>query len=76
MAYKQKLKVPVGLKVNFKPSEKQFVLWKALQPECHICGGEIVQSLKGTDHLGNEIYAPTCSHCKNENIPQMILAGR
>lgn len=75
MAYKQKLKIPVGLKVNFKPSEKQFVLWKALQPECHICGSEIVQELKGKDHLGNEIYAPTCSKCKNENIPQMILAG-
>lgn len=76
MAYKTRLKVPQGLTINFKPSEKQFRLWKALQPECHLCGGEIVQKFNGKDHLGNEMYAPSCSKCGNENIPQMILAGK
>ena len=74
MGYKT-LVPPKDLKINFSPSPKQFELWKALQPECHICGGEIKNVYIGTDDHGNKQYVPECSSCGNRNIPQMILGG-
>lgn len=74
MGYKT-LIAPKELHINFAPSAKQFELWKALQPECHICGGEIVNAYIGTDEHGNKKYVPECSSCGNRNIPQMILGG-
>lgn len=74
MGYKT-LIPPKDLNINFAPSEKQFELWKALQPECHCCGGEIKNVYIGTDENGNKKYVPECSSCGNRNIPQMILGG-
>ena len=66
---------PVNIHIDFKPSPKQYELWKALQPECHICGGEIKNVCIGTDEFGHERYVPECSKCGNRNIPQMVLGG-
>ena len=74
MGYKT-LVPPKELHIEFAPSEKQFTLWKALQPECHLCGGEIKNAYIGTDEHGNKKYVPECSSCGNRNIPQMILGG-
>lgn len=74
MGYKT-LVPPKELHIDFAPSEKQFTLWKALQPECHLCGGEIKNAYIGTDEHGNKKYVPECSSCGNRNIPQMILGG-
>ena len=71
----KKLIAPESLNIEFAPSPKQFELWKLLQPECHICGGEIQQKLIGLDRMGNQQYHPFCAHCGNENIPQLILGG-
>ena len=71
----KKLVPPTGLKIDFCPSPKQYELWKLLQPECHICNGEIKQKLIRIDHLGNSQYKPFCSKCGNDNIPQLILGG-
>lgn len=70
------LKAPNNLTINFSPSERQYELWKLLQPDsCHICGGQIHQELKGHDYKGNPQYRPACSQCGNTNLPQMILGG-
>lgn len=69
------LKEPKGLQIDFRPSPKQYEVWKNLQPECPICGGEIVQKMSGVDRNGNPTFKPVCSKCGNENIPQMILTG-
>lgn len=71
----KKLIIPKGLSFDFRPSPKQYELWKLLQPECHICGGEIVQKYIGEDTNGNPQYKPFCSNCQNSNIPQLILGG-
>lgn len=70
-----KLTAPKNLVINFQPSPKQMLVWKALQPECPKCGGKVEQLLKGYDANGNEIYIPTCKKCGNDNIPQTILCG-
>ena len=70
-----KLIAPKNLVINFQPSPKQMLVWKALQPECPECGGKVEQVLKGYDTNGNEIYIPTCKKCGNDNIPQTILCG-
>lgn len=61
--------------INFQPSRKQMEVWKALQPECPECGGEIIQVPFGTDKYGRPIYHPQCSKCKATDIPQFILCG-
>lgn len=66
---------PTNLHIDFSPSPKQYELWKALQPECHLCGGEIKNVYIGDDDKGNKRYMPECSSCGNRNIPQMILGG-
>lgn len=69
-----KLKAPV-LNINFQPSKKQFEVWKALQPECPECGGEIIQVPYGKDKYGHVTYHPQCSKCQTLDIPQFILCG-
>ncbi len=71
----RKLIAPQSLKIDFSPSPRQFELWKLLQPECFVCGGEIVQRLVGHDQNGNPQYKPFCSNCSHSNIPQLILGG-
>lgn len=71
----RKLIAPTGLNIDFAPSPKQYELWRLLQPECHHCGGEIVQRLVGHDRNGNAQYKPFCVDCDNSNIPQLILGG-
>lgn len=71
----RKLKAPLTLNINFKPSEKQYEVWKALQPECPICGGEVVQVPYGKDKYGRPTYHPQCSKCKTTDLPQLILCG-
>ena len=71
----KKLVSPKTLRVDFKPSPKQYELWKLLQPECPSCGGEIIQKLLGYDTDMNPRYKPYCSKCGNYNIPQLILGG-
>lgn len=70
------LKPPTGLNINFKPSPKQYELWKLLQPDyCPKCGGHIVQVEVGKDAAGNTQYKPQCSNCGNQNLAQLILGG-
>lgn len=71
----RKLIAPHSLSIDFSPSPRQFELWKLLQPECPVCGGEIEQRMVGYDLNGNVQYKPFCTHCHNSNIPQLILGG-
>lgn len=75
MASTIQLKPPTDLKIDFSPSPKQYEVWKALQPECPYCGGEIVQRQTGLDRNGNPTYGPICSKCGETNIPELILEG-
>lgn len=62
--------------IDFKPSPRQFELWKALQPNsCDKCGGKLTMKMIGYDEEGHEIFKPVCSNCGNEDIPNMVLAG-
>lgn len=71
-----RLKPPRNLRIEFKPSPRQYELWKLLQPNyCPHCGGEIEQILIGYDQQGNPQYRPQCRHCKSQNLPQLILGG-
>lgn len=70
-----KLVAPKNLIINFQPSPKQYEVWKALMPECHLCGGKIEQVEYGKDPNGQPLYKPICSKCGNDNIPQSILCG-
>ncbi len=71
-----RLKPPRILRIEFKPSPRQYELWKLLQPNyCPHCGGEIEQILIGYDQQGNPQYRPQCRHCKSQNLPQLILGG-
>lgn len=70
------LKAPKNLTIDFKPSPKQYELWKLLQPNyCPHCGGQIEQNLTGHDLNGNPQYKPQCKVCKSQNLPQLILGG-
>lgn len=71
----KKLVAPKNLRIDFSPSPKQYELWKLLQPECPLCGGEIVQVLTGYDANHNTKYKPHCKRCGNANIPQLVLGG-
>ena len=69
------LKAP-NIKIDFKPSPKQYELWKLLQPDyCPHCGGHISQKMVGHDIKGNPQYKPYCTSCGSENLPQLILGG-
>ena len=57
----KKLVPPKNLHIDFKPSPKQYELWKLLQPECPLCGGEIEQKLIGYDTNHNPKYSRTAS---------------
>ncbi|RHH07891.1 hypothetical protein DW228_18330 [Bacteroides fragilis] len=70
-----RLKAPKNLKIDFSPSPKQYELWRLLQPECHVCGGEIQQKLIGYDANMNPQYKPYCTKCGNQNVAQLILGG-
>lgn len=71
----KKLVRPCNLNITYKPSERQYEVWKALQPECPDCGGEVIQVEIGKDHNGNPIYKAKCAKCGTEDIPQLILCG-
>lgn len=69
------LKAPSNLKIDFAPSARQYEVWKNLQPECPLCGGNVVQVQNGVDRNGNPTYTSVCEKCGNDNIPQIILGG-
>nr|DAP24423.1 MAG TPA: Dam-replacing family [Caudoviricetes sp.] len=70
------LKAPTNVTIDFAPSERQYELWKLLQPDsCPHCGGHIVQKYIGTDRNGNPQYKPFCDSCGESNLPQLILGG-
>lgn len=71
-----RLRAPKKLHVDFKPSAKQYELWKLLQPNfCPHCGGGIEQVLIGYDANRNPQYRPQCVQCNSTNLPQLILGG-
>ena len=71
-----KLERPRGLTINFKPSFRQYEVWKALQPNyCDKCGGTLVIKPCGFDKNGNEIFHPVCKDCGNTDIAEQVLCG-
>lgn len=71
-----KLRAPKNILIDFKPSPRQYELWKLLQPNyCPSCGGDIEQVLVGYDINHNPQYRPECTHCHNQNLAQLILGG-
>ena len=74
--YMAKLQRPEGLTINFKPSERQYELWNALQPNhCEFCGGSLEMRPNGTDAHGHVVYKATCTKCGTTDIPEQILGG-
>lgn len=72
----KKLVAPRGLEINFAPSEKQALVWNALQPDrCDKCGGHLKMLPSFKDEKGNVIHEATCVDCGNTDIPELILAG-
>lgn len=71
MAKSSKLKAPDNLTIDFKPSPRQYEVWKAVQPECPECGGNITMTDR-TDGTAD----PICDNCGNDNIPQITLEGQ
>lgn len=73
----KRLVEPRGLRIDFRPSQKQYLVWEHLQPnycpKCHHEGLEMKRV--GEDKFGNPIHKAVCSHCGNVNIPQQILIG-
>ena len=70
------LKAPQNLVIDFKPSERQYELWKLLQPNyCPHCGGQIEQVYIGNDIKGNPQFKPQCNKCGSQDLPQLILGG-
>lgn len=66
---------PKHLHINFKPSSRQYDLWRCLEPNsCNLCGGEIIRT-KNPDANGATKTIPTCAKCGNDNIPQIVLGG-
>lgn len=70
-----KLEKPRGLTINFKPSERQYELWRALQPGVCECGGKLEMRPNGFDSHGHQIYKATCTKCGTTDIPEQILGG-
>lgn len=72
----KKLVAPQGLRIDFTPSEKQLILWNALQPNrCDKCGGTLEIRKVGVDSKGMAKYDAVCTKCGNNDIPEMILGG-
>ena len=72
----RKLHEPRGLKINFKPSYKQYLVWQMLEPNrCEFCGSSLTMKVVGTDKDGHEIKQPVCSKCGTDDIPSLILYG-
>ena len=70
------LKAPKNLQITFKPSPRQYELWKLLQPDyCPHCGGHIKHVQIGTDMNGNPQFKPQCDTCGSFDLPQLILGG-
>ena len=70
----KRLKEPLGLDIEFKPSYKQYIAWQMLQPNrCDYCGGTLKMKASGVDKNGNKIYSPVCSKCGTDDIPSMVL---
>lgn len=70
------LQPPKNIVINISPSERQYELWKSLQPDyCPYCGGHIIQKRIGQDKNGNPQYKPCCDTCGTVNLPQIILGG-
>lgn len=70
------LVAPQNLRIDFKPSFRQYELWKLLQPDfCPHCGGHITQVQIGQDRNGNPQYKPQCEACGSQDLPQLILGG-
>ncbi len=71
-----RLEKPKGLNITFKPSERQYELWNALQPNhCDKCGGKLVMKPNGFDKNGHQVYQATCERCGNTDIPEQVLGG-
>lgn len=71
-----KLRAPEKLVIDFKPSERQYELWRYLQPNtCPHCGGTIENVFVGYDREGHPQYKPQCTQCNSQNLPQIILGG-
>lgn len=70
------LKAPTGLVIDFKPSPRQYEMWKYLQPNCcpH-CGGEIEVVEAGLDEMGKPKFSPQCKSCGSRHLPRFILGG-
>lgn len=67
---------PPNITIDFAPSEKQYELWKLLQPNnCPHCGGQIEHVFSGMDIKGNPQYRPKCNQCGSTDLPQLILGG-
>lgn len=74
--YVKGLTAPRNIKIDFKPSPRQYELWKLLQPNyCPKCGGTIGQKQIGSDTNGKPLFKPVCSQCGNDALPQLILGG-
>ncbi|MBR6130876.1 MAG: phage terminase large subunit [Bacteroidales bacterium] len=70
------LQAPKNLVIDFKPSPRQYELWKMLQPDyCPHCGGHIIQVRDGVDEKGNPRFVPQCDTCGTRDLPQLILGG-
>ncbi len=71
-----RLKPPKNIHIDFKPSPRQYELWKLLQPNyCPHCGGTLEQVLIGYDINHNPQYKPQCMQCRSQNLSQLILGG-
>lgn len=70
------LRAPQNLVIDFKPSPRQYEMWKLLQPNCcpH-CGGEIETVKIGFDDMGKPKYSPQCKKCKSKHLPRFVLGG-
>ncbi len=76
MGYVKGLKPPRNVTVNFKPSERQYEMWRYLQPnQCPHCGGK-VEIMKEKEVGGDKPkYYPQCTQCGSRHMPRFILGG-
>jgi phage terminase large subunit len=70
------LQAPTNLTIDFKPSPRQYEMWKLLQPNsCPHCGGEIETVMVELDEKGKPKYSPQCKKCGSRHLPRFILGG-